>query len=241
VQEHEFQADPAAIARTRIGRDGEPELYLHDDLSGYSWNVPKTDWLNVGAGTVDPTEVRAAWQRARAHFAAAGHLPAEATAELDAMKGHSYYLYDPAHLEGAARADADGKGQGGVTLCGDSLGLAQPLTAEGILPAVISGRAAAEAILAGAPASYPARLAAHPVIADYRRVFRLREAGASFARGRAKGASPSSGSRLGRRAVARGFAWMFSGARLPAPGLFDLALAAVERWGDNRRPRPRQP
>ena len=54
VQEHEFRADPAAIARTRAGRDGEPELLLHDDLRGYSWNVPKTDWLNVGSGTVAP-------------------------------------------------------------------------------------------------------------------------------------------------------------------------------------------
>jgi menaquinone-9 beta-reductase len=68
VQEHEFQVDAAAVARTRIGDDGEPELLLHDDLRGYAWNVPKTDWLNVGVGTVDPTEVRGAWQRAREHF-----------------------------------------------------------------------------------------------------------------------------------------------------------------------------
>ena len=87
----------------RAGRDGEPELLLHDDLRGYSWNVPKTDWLNVGSGTVEPHEVRAAWQKARAHFSAAGHVPAESAAELDAMKGHTYYLFDPAHLEGAAR------------------------------------------------------------------------------------------------------------------------------------------
>ncbi|MBZ0233420.1 MAG: hypothetical protein K8M05_13920, partial [Deltaproteobacteria bacterium] len=30
-------------------------------------------------------------------------------------------------------------------------------------------------------------------------------------------------------AVATGFAWMFSGARLPAPRLVDLALSAMER------------
>ncbi len=235
VQEHEFRADGAAIARTRAGRDGEPELLLHDDLRGYSWNVPKTDWLNVGAGTVNPNEVRAAWQTARAHFSAAGHLPAEAAADLEAMKGHSYYLFHPAHLEGAARTDADGKGS--LTLCGDSLGLAQPLTAEGILPAVISGRLAAEAILAGAPSRYPARLAAHPVMADYARVFRLREAAAALPRRRpSAGAPPGAprGSRLGRRAVVRGFAWMFSGARLPAPRLVDLALAVAERWGQSR-------
>lgn len=226
VQEHEFQANRAAVAATRLGRDGEPELLLHDDLRGYSWNVPKTDWLNVGSGTVEPTEVRAAWQGARAHFYGAGHLPSEVSDKLDAMKGYAYYLFDPAHLDGAARPDADGKG--GVYLVGDSLGLAHPLTAEGILPAVISGRLLAEAILAGAPGSYPARLRAHPVFADYRRVFRLRELAGKLRRP-AVPAHPST-ARLSRRALATGFAWMFSGTRLPVPRFIDVALAGAERW-----------
>src|SRR4029453_16860332 len=125
------------------GGGGEPELLLHDDLRGYSWNVPKTDWLNVGSGTVDPNQVRAAWQQAREHFTAAGPVPPESAADLEAMKGHKYYLYEPAHLDGAARVDADGRG--GAYLVGDSLGLAQPLTAEGTLPALVSGRLCAEA------------------------------------------------------------------------------------------------
>jgi flavin-dependent dehydrogenase len=240
AQEHEFRADPEAVARTRLGRDGEPELLLHDDLRGYSWNVPKTDWINVGAGTVDPNEVRAAWQVARAHFRDAGHVPPESVAELDAMKGHAYYLYDPAHLDGAARVDADGRG--GAYLVGDSLGLAQPLTAEGIVPAVLSGRLLAQAILDGAPASYPERLRAHPLLVDYRRVFRLREAASALRRpAQTTGQSGPFGalrriarleavSRASRRAIASGFAWMFSGASLPAPGLIDLALAVADRW-----------
>jgi flavin-dependent dehydrogenase len=242
VQEHEFRADPTAIARTRAGRDGEPELLLHDDLRGYSWNVPKTDWLNVGSGTVEPHEVRAAWRNARAHFSAAGHLPVEVAAELDAVKGHTYYLFDPAHLDGAVggpNGQSRQSGKGDVLLCGDSLGLAQPLTAEGILPAVVSGRLAAEAILAGDPRSYAARLAAHPVLADYRRVFRLREAAGTLGGRRSPGAGAARpGSRLARRAVARGFAWMFSGAPFPAPLLVDAGLALAERWADNHRPRP---
>ncbi|HKE15596.1 MAG TPA: FAD-dependent monooxygenase [Kofleriaceae bacterium] len=248
VQEHEFQADPAAVARTRVGADGEPELYLHDDLRGYSWNVPKTGWLNVGSGTVDPTEVRAAWRAARSHFRGAGHLPDDVDPALDAVKGHSYYLFDPAHLDGAARVD----GPGGAYLVGDSLGLAQPLTAEGILPAVVSGRLAAEAILAGQPAGYPERLRRHPTMIEYRRIHRLREAGAALGskNGHKDGNKPDhkevhsggsgengaraprggSAARIGRRAVAAGFAWMFSGAPLPAPRLIDLALRGAERW-----------
>jgi len=230
VQEHEFQADPEAIARTRVGRDGEPELLLHDDLRGYAWNVPKTGWLNVGCGTVDPNEVRGAWQRARDHFDP--HVPDSARPALEHVKGHSYYLFDPAHLDGAALVE----GARAALIAGDSLGLAHPLTAEGILPATLSGRLAAEAILDGAPADYPARLRAHPVLADYARVFRLRELAAAARRpgnGAGNGAStirvPDAVRRFGKRAVARGFAWMFSGARLPAPQLIDLVLARAER------------
>jgi len=234
VQEHEFEVGAAAVAASRIGGDGEPELLLHDDLRGYSWNVPKGGWLNLGCGTVDPTEVRAAWQRARGHFEGSGHVPGEAAAGMAAMKGHSYYLFDPAHLAGAARVDADGRG--GAYLAGDSLGLAQPFTAEGILPAVLSGRLVGEAILAGDPASYPDRLRAHPVLADYARVHRLRETGGAL-RSPRRPPAPGAGSwasrvsgRLADRAVASGFAWMFSGARLPAPGLIDLALSGAARW-----------
>jgi flavin-dependent dehydrogenase len=223
AQEHEFRADRDAIARTRVGRDGEPELLLHQDLRGYSWNVPKTDWLNVGSGTVDPGEVRAAWQHARAQLLARAHVPPQSSAELEpaAMKGHAYYLYDPAHVGAAGRADADRRG--GVYLVGDSLGLAHPLTAEGILPAVISGRLAAEAILAGAPGDYPARLAAHPVLADYRRLWRL----SRLVAGRGGRRQPA---RLAQRALMNGFAWMFSGARLPLPKIIDVGLHGAEQW-----------
>jgi menaquinone-9 beta-reductase len=240
VQEHEFQADAAAIARARVGGDGEPELLLHDDLAGYSWNVPKTDWLNVGTGTADPHDVRDAWQAARGHFLNAGHVPAEAAASLErgAMKGYSYYLYEPAHLSGAARAAADGKS--GSYLVGDSLGLAHPLTAEGILPALVSGRLCAEAILDGKPASYPARLEAHPVLADYRRVFRLRRLAASLVSRPSSHEKRRIGARARQRAVASGFAWMFSGARLPAPRLVDVALGAWERWRGSERGRRKE-
>ena len=214
VQELELPCDPQAVAETRVGADGEPELVLFDNLGGYGWNVPKTDWLNVGCGTLDANAVRDAWRATHAHLAR--HLPAAANAELAHVKGHSYYLFDPAHLAGAMRDDA--------LIVGDALGLAHPMTGEGILPAVVSGRVAAEAIADGAPASYPARLRAHPVIADYARVHALIEAGRRMRRGRPAGKVPRRLQALADRAVARGFAWMFSGARLPAPRLFDAVL-----------------
>jgi hypothetical protein len=71
------------------------------------------------------------------------------------------------------------------------------------------------------------------VIADYRRVFQLRELGGSLrsrngngnGNGRPPGRVATALAGPARRAVASGFAWMFSGARLPAPRLIDLALA----------------
>ena len=89
AQEREFQSQPEAVAKVRLGRDGEPELLLHDDLGGYSWNVPKTDWLNLGSGTMNPRAVRGAWEQARQHFAE--HVPDDAATELDAAEGHSKY------------------------------------------------------------------------------------------------------------------------------------------------------
>jgi flavin-dependent dehydrogenase len=209
VQELEFQAEPAAIAAARLGDDGEPELVLHDDLRGYSWNVPKTDWLNIGCGTVEAREVKDTWRQMREFLLASGHVPAAAAAALEHVKGYSYYLFHPAHASGCAKD--------GALLVGDALGLAHPLTAEGILPACLSGRLCGEAIAQGDPDSYGARLAAHPLFADYRTLFRLRAAGASLMR-RAPAISvplPGAARRAVEWAVARGFVWMFTGAPLP--------------------------
>jgi menaquinone-9 beta-reductase len=274
VQELELQLDTISVARSRLGKDGEPELVLFDDIGGYGWNVPKSDWINVGCGTLDATAARSAWRHTHDHLRAAGHLPSGAEPALEHIKGHSYFLFEPVHLDAAYRDQA--------FLVGDSLGLAHPITAEGILPATLSGRHAAEAILAGDPASYPARLRRDPILTDYRRVHaalatvqRLRDrisrwtglaslidrvtagagaatppptgapgngaaaehappaapppAGSPLATAApgARAAGPDDravGSAVGIATVARGFAWMFSGAKLPAPRLLDLLL-----------------
>ncbi len=225
VQELELQTDANAVARTRIGKDGEPELVLFEGLGGYGWNVPKHDWLNVGCGTLDATAVRDAWQITHALLRGKGHVPDEAEAQLRQMKGHSYYLFDPAHLAGAAKD--------GAFLVGDSLGLAHPMTAEGIVPAVTSGRVLAESILAGATAQYPLRLASHPLIEEYRRTYRVLEAARRLRTGKTNG-ERKPGKGKADRFVARGFAWMFSGARLPAPKLVDFVLDRVEKKEERR-------
>lgn len=214
VQELELQTDQLAVARTRLGKDGEPELVLFDGLGGYGWNVPKRDWLNIGCGTLDATAVRDAWLATHALLRNSGHVPEEAERQLQHMKGHSYFLFDPVHLESAARGNA--------FLVGDSLGLAHPLTAEGIVPAVTSGRVLGEAIASGEAASYPLRLSRHPLIEDYRRTYRLVEAGRRLKR--KSNGKPATRAPRGDKLVARGFAWMFSGSRLPAPRLIDFVL-----------------
>ncbi len=220
VQELELAAAPGAIARTRIGNDGEPELLLFDGLGGYGWNVSKHDWLNIGCGTLDATAVHEAWNATHAHLRDAGHVPHEAEAQLEHMKGHSYFLFDPVHLEGAAKD--------GAFLVGDSLGLAHPLTAEGIVPAVTSGRVLGEAIAAGDASRYVDRLRANPLIDDYRRTYRILEAARRLTN-RGKAASKPTGKSRADRFVARGFGWMFSGARLPVPKLVDFVLDRVAK------------
>ena len=58
-------------------------------------------------------------------------------------------------------------------LIGDALGLAQPMTGEGILPSVLSGKLCATAIAEGQPETYAQRLRTHPVISDYRMIHEL--------------------------------------------------------------------
>ncbi len=230
AQENEFLAGAEQVAATRVGRDGEPELLLHADLGGYSWNVPKGEWLNVGSGTSVPREVLTAWAAARDFFVDAGHIPASATARLDEVKGHSYYLFDPAHLAGCE--------QGGILVVGDALGLAHPLTAEGILPSLLSGHLAAEAVLAGDPSSYRGALAAHPIMRDYALARELLVAGIAlkgrFGAHAARMPALPGVSRVAQAALAKGFARMFSGRPIPYAAALRAALRSARTLTEAR-------
>ncbi len=220
ARELELVADASEVAAARAGQDGEPELLLHDDLGGYSWNVPKHEWLNVGTGTSEPRELLQAWSSARKHFSSSGHLPASALPSLNAAKGHTYHLFDASHLQDCARD--------GAVLVGDALGLAHPLTAEGILPALLSGKLAAEAIARDELTSYPASLARHPLIQDYALASELLAFGITLKKrlsGRSWPLPPSDTvAEWAHSATARGFAWLFSGHPIPHASLLRMIL-----------------
>jgi flavin-dependent dehydrogenase len=233
TQEHEFFAGAEAVARARAGRDGEPEILLHADLGGYSWNVPKGEWLNVGTGTSEPRQVLPAWAGARSFFANAGHLPESAQTELDGVKGHSYHLFDPAHLAGCEKD--------GLLIVGDALGLAHPLTAEGIMPAVLSGHLAAEAVLAGQPSGYRRALEGHPLMRDYALARELLLAGIALNRrfGQRAARIPalpgaSRVAAVAHAALVKGFARMFSGEPIPYAALLRALLQGARSLTEAR-------
>jgi len=206
TQEREFEGNAEEIASTRAGEDGEPEILLHDDLKGYSWNVPKGSWLNIGTGTKIAREVLPAWSMAKNFFEGdGGTVPVSSRPMLEKMKGHGYSIFESDHLKFCQ--------QGNAFLIGDSLGLAQPMTGEGILPSVISGKLCAAAIAKGQPEAYPRLLRSHPVIYDYRLLFAL-QTGVKrlFGENKSKGYRPA---RFRDNIIVKAFAILFSGKPIP--------------------------
>lgn len=218
TQEREFEGNADEIAATRSGEDGEPEILLHDDMKGYSWNVPKANWMNVGTGTKAPREVLAAWAKAKAFFEdEAGTIPLSSRPLLDKMKGHGYSPFETGHLN-FCQAD-------NAFLIGDALGLAQPMTGEGILPSVLSGKICAAAISTGTPETYHERLRNHPVIYDYRLLHSIQTTVKRIFGERKN--QPYRNSRLRDRIIVKVFALLFSGRPVPGSRL----LAAIKITG----------
>jgi geranylgeranyl reductase family protein len=145
AREIEFVLSEQDAAYCRVEPE-RPELYFCADLRGYGWCFRKENYLNVGLGRLG-----------------SAHLPVHLDAFLlflhrekriagvprGGWRGHAYAL-----RHGRPRRIAGD----GALLVGDAAGLAAPASGEGILPALISGRVAADAILEGRTADYPARL-----------------------------------------------------------------------------------
>jgi flavin-dependent dehydrogenase len=212
TQEREFEGNADEIASTRAGEDGEPEILLHDDMKGYSWNVPKGNWLNVGTGTKVAREVLPAWISARAFFegnGSNGTIPLSSRPMLDKMKGHGYTIFERDHLKYCQSDNA--------FLIGDALGLAQPMTGEGILPSVISGKICATAIVEGVPEKYAARLKSHPVIYDYRILHAIQSLAQK--KNKEKKTSTIRKSSFRDKIIVKVFALLFSGRPIPGSRL----------------------
>jgi flavin-dependent dehydrogenase len=123
-----------ALAACRV-EPGRPELYFCPDLRGYGWCFRKGSHLNVGLGRVHERELPPRVAAFVEWLVREGRI---APPPAEGWRGHAYLV-----REGRPRRVA----QDGVLLVGDAAGLAFPASGEGILPAVVSGRLAAEAIL----------------------------------------------------------------------------------------------
>jgi len=131
----EFQMDPAEEAACKVDAS-TPEIYLDRDLEGYGWIVRKGDVLNVGFGRVGANGLAARVAAFVDHLRDLGRLPARTPTD---WPGHAYLL-----RETASRALVGNR----VLLVGDAAGLARGCSGEGIRPAIESGLAAAETLIA---------------------------------------------------------------------------------------------
>ncbi|MCS7042243.1 MAG: NAD(P)/FAD-dependent oxidoreductase [Bryobacteraceae bacterium] len=134
AQEAEFEMSEAEAARCMLA-PGWVDLAFAPDLCGYGWCVRKGRWLNIGFGTLIHSRLKPQLDQYIASLRRAQILPDSRT---PAFHGHAYLL------RAAARRPLFGEG---VLLAGDAAGLAFDSSGEGILPAIISGRLAAEAVL----------------------------------------------------------------------------------------------
>jgi len=141
AQEVEFEMrNPAVIAN--VGNPQKPELYFCDDLSGYGWCFRKGNYLNIGLGRTNKTDlaqhVDSFCQFLRQLYPDLDEIP-------DRFAGHAYRLY--ATVEPRLIGDQ-------ALLIGDAAGLAYPYSGEGIRPAVESALLAAD-VISNANGNYP--------------------------------------------------------------------------------------
>lgn len=135
AREAEFEMTEEEAAQCALP-EGCVDLSFARDLDGYGWCVRKGRWLNVGFGSLRHSSVNPLLERYQALLRRRGILP---QARETAPRGHAYLL------RSLAQRPVFGEG---VLLAGDAAGLAHDASGEGILPAIVSGSLAAEAILA---------------------------------------------------------------------------------------------
>ena len=128
--EAEVEVPPRVLARF-VDR---ARFDLGTPAGGYGWIFPKADHLSVGVGVFTRGAAR---RRLRDELARYLHAVGLGEASVRRVRG--------APIPVRPRRDA---ARGRVLLAGDAAGLADPLTGEGISLAILSGRLAAESLLA---------------------------------------------------------------------------------------------
>jgi flavin-dependent dehydrogenase len=110
---------------------------------GYGWLFPKGDHINIGVGAFTPQESGDAHLKLVTRQLLAHYTCEKLGINLDVIHGS----VTGQHLGMGGHAYIP---RGRVLLTGDAAGLVDPLTGEGIHSAIVSGQAAAAAILSGA-------------------------------------------------------------------------------------------
>jgi geranylgeranyl reductase family protein len=133
----------AKVPDETLARFAENPIFIFGEIgTGYIWIFPKADHLSIGIGGLKPRpgELQSVLERVMQRFG----IPIQ----LQASHGHPVPIYGQGEALGTRRS----------LLVGDAGGLVDPFTGEGIRFAIKSGRLAAQAILAGHPEGYTARV-----------------------------------------------------------------------------------
>jgi geranylgeranyl reductase family protein len=137
-----LEAEAPADAET-MGRLGRDLYFIFGDVrAGYAWIFPKAQYLSVGimAMRPGPGRLQAGLRRVAARYGVS----------LEGVTVHGHPI--PLQLRPERLMTRR------VLLVGDAAGLADPLSGEGIRLAIVSGKLAAEALLAGRPSQYPGQV-----------------------------------------------------------------------------------
>ncbi|MDB5336808.1 MAG: geranylgeranyl reductase [Planctomycetaceae bacterium] len=134
AQEIEFEMTAAQSERCTVLPD-RPELLFCPDLKGYGWIFRKRDWLNIGLGREQEGHLSSHVAAFVAALQSQGKIPEDLPGPFH---GHAYKLRTSIPRPSTPT---------GILLIGDSAGLADSNSGEGIRPAIESGLLAAATIL----------------------------------------------------------------------------------------------
>jgi geranylgeranyl reductase family protein len=131
------------VSAELMARYRDRPLFIFNKIRwGYLWIFPKAEHLSVGVATLHPKpgQLQDILKRVMAEYGI--------NVDKAPLHGHLLPLYTPNQPVMTRR----------ILLAGDAAGLADPLSGEGIRPAIRSGRLAAEAILSGKVDGYAAQV-----------------------------------------------------------------------------------